>query len=59
MAVRRLNGVGEVAGDWRSHTVTIEYDPESIDVEAIQQAMMVRIRLHGARRFVRRPGTYL
>ena len=41
MAVRRLNGVGEVTGDWRSRTVTIEYDSESIDVEAIQQAMMV------------------
>ena len=41
MAVRRLNGVGEVVGDWKSHTVTIEYDPENIDVEAIQEAMMV------------------
>ena len=41
MAVRRLNGVGEVAGDWRSHTVTIEYDPGSIDVEAIQEAIML------------------
>ena len=39
--MRRLNGVGEVASDWRSHTVTIEYDPESIDVAAIQEAMMV------------------
>ena len=41
MAVRHLNGVGEVAGDWRSRTVTIEYDPESIGVDAIQEAMMV------------------
>ena len=41
MAVRHLNGVGGVAGDWRSRTVTIEYDPESIGVEAIQEAMMV------------------
>ncbi len=41
MAVRRLNGVGEVAGDWRSHTVTIEYDPENIEIEDIQEAMMV------------------
>ena len=41
MAVRHLNGVGEVAGDWRSRKVTIEYDPESIGVEAIQEAMMV------------------
>ncbi len=39
--MRRLNGVGEVAGDWRLHTVTIEYDPENIDIEAIQEAMMV------------------
>ncbi len=41
MAVRHLNGVGEVAGDWRSRTVRIEYDPENIDLEAIQEAMMV------------------
>ncbi len=41
MAVRPLTGVGEVAGDWRSHTVTIEYDRENIDGEAIQEAMMV------------------
>ena len=39
--MRRLNGVGEVAGDWRSRTLTIQYDPENIDVEAIQEAMIV------------------
>ena len=30
-----------MAGDWRSDTVTIEYDPENIEVETIQEAMIV------------------
>ncbi len=39
MAVGRIKGVGKISGDDKSRTVTVEYEPTALTVEAIQEAL--------------------
>jgi copper chaperone CopZ len=39
MAVGRLPGIGKVSGGVEPRTITVEYEPPTITVEAIQQAL--------------------
>jgi copper chaperone CopZ len=38
-AVRRLEGTGKLEGDIDSRTVSVEYEPSLVQVEAIQEAL--------------------
>ncbi len=38
-AVGRIMGVGKISGDDKSRTVTVEYEPAALTVEAIQEAL--------------------
>ncbi len=39
MAVGRLNGVGKISGEAKSKTLTVEYEPSALTVEAVQEAL--------------------
>ncbi len=39
MAVGRIQGIGKISGDDKSRTVTVEYEPTALTVEAIQEAL--------------------
>ena len=39
MAVGRLNGVGKISGEAKSKTLTVEYEPSALTVEAIQDGL--------------------
>ncbi len=39
MAVGRLNGVGKISGEAKSKTLTVEYEPSALMVEAVQEAL--------------------
>ncbi len=39
MAVGRLNGVGKISGEAKSKTLTVEYEPSALTVEAVQAAL--------------------
>ncbi len=39
MAVGRLNGVGKIIGEAKSNTLTVEYEPSALTVEAVQEAL--------------------
>ncbi len=39
MAVGRIQGIGKISGDDKSRTVTVEYEPNALTVEAIQEAL--------------------
>ncbi len=39
MAVGQVNGTGKVSGDVKARTVSVEYEPSTVTVEAIQQAL--------------------
>ena len=39
MAVGRLQGISKISGEVKSRTLTVEYDPSAVTVEAIQQAL--------------------
>ncbi len=39
LAVGRLNGVGKISGEAKSNTLTVEYEPSSLTVEAVQEAL--------------------
>ncbi len=39
MAVGRLQGVSKISGEVKSRTLTVEFEPTVVTVEAIQQAL--------------------
>jgi len=39
LAVGRLNGVGKISGEAKSKTLTVEYEPSALTVEAVQDAL--------------------
>ncbi len=39
MAVGRIQGIGKISGDDKSTTITVEYEPTALTVEAIQEAL--------------------
>ncbi len=39
MAVGRVKGIGELNGDAKSKTLSIEYDPSEVTAEGVQQAL--------------------
>lgn len=39
MAVSRLDGVDKISGDDKARTITVEHEPSSVAVDAIQQAL--------------------
>ncbi len=39
MAVGRLKGVSKITGEAKAKTLTVEYDPSALTVEAVQQAL--------------------
>ncbi len=39
MAVGQLGGVGRIAGEVKTRTLTVEYDASAVRIEAIQAAM--------------------
>ena len=39
LAVGRLNGVGKISGEAKSKTLTVEYEPLALTVEAVQEAL--------------------
>ena len=39
LAVGRLNGVGKISGEAKSKTLTVEYEPSALTVEAVQEAL--------------------
>ena len=39
MAVGRLHGINKISGDVKPRTITVEYEPPTITVEAIQEAL--------------------
>ncbi len=39
MAVGRLQGLGKITGEAKSRTLTVEYEPATVAVEAIQEAL--------------------
>ena len=39
LAVGRLHGVGKISGEVKSRTLTVEYEPSSLTVEAVQDAL--------------------
>ena len=39
MAVGRLPGIGKVSGEAEPRTIAVEYEPPTITVEAIQEAL--------------------
>ena len=39
LAVGRLQGVDKVSGEVKTRTVTVEYEPSTVTVEAIHEAL--------------------
>ncbi len=39
MAVSRLQGVGKISGEVKSKTLAVEYEPSTLTVEAVQEAL--------------------
>ncbi len=39
MAVGRLQGVGKISGEVKARTVTVEYEPSTLTVKAVQDAL--------------------
>ena len=39
LAVGRLNGIGKISGEAKSMTLTVEYEPSVLTVEAVQDAL--------------------
>ena len=39
MAVGQVGGTGKVSGDVKARTVSVEYEPSTVTVEVIQQAL--------------------
>jgi len=39
MAVGRLQGVGKIGGEVKSKTVTVEFEPSTLTVKAVQEAL--------------------
>ncbi len=39
MAVGRIKGIGKIDGDDKSRTLTVDYEPTALTVEAIQEAL--------------------
>ncbi len=39
MAVGRVQGINKVAGESKTRTLTVEYEPDSVTVEEIQSAL--------------------
>ena len=39
MAVSQVDGVNTVDGDAKARTITVEYDPAAVTVEAIRRAL--------------------
>lgn len=40
LILSQLNGTGKVDGDWKSHLVTVEFDPAVASVSSIQDALV-------------------
>lgn len=38
-AVRLLHGIGNITGDAKAKTLTVEYEPATVSVDAIQRAV--------------------
>ena len=39
MAVSRLQGFGKISGEVKAKTVTVEYEPSTLTVKAVQEAL--------------------
>ena len=39
MAVGRLQGVGKISGEVKSKTLQVEYEPSTLTVKAVQEAL--------------------
>jgi len=39
MAVSRLQGIGKISGEVKARTVTVEYEPSTLTVKAVQDAL--------------------
>ena len=39
LAVGRLDGIGKISGHAKSQTLTVEYEPSALTVDAIQEAL--------------------
>ncbi len=39
MAVGRLQGLGKITGEAKSRTLTLEYEPTTVTLEAIQETL--------------------
>ena len=39
LAVGRLEGIGKISGEAKSKTLTVEYEPSEMTVEAVREAL--------------------